>query len=59
MKNINPRVSNISNGKTMLLSKCAMCGTKNQDLLKTRSKRNIISLKTSLRKVPLRGDILF
>ena len=27
-ENINPRVSNTSNGKTMLLSKCAMWGGK-------------------------------
>ena len=26
--NINPRMSNTSNGKTMLLSKCAICGAK-------------------------------
>ena len=25
---INPRMSNTSNGKTMLLSKCAICGAK-------------------------------
>ena len=27
-ENINPRVSNISNGKTIILSKCAICGSK-------------------------------
>ena len=27
-ENINPRVSNTSNGKRMLLSKCAKCGSK-------------------------------
>ena len=27
-KNINPRVSNTSNGKTMLLSKCEKCESK-------------------------------
>ena len=27
-KNVNPRVSSTSNGKTMVLSKCATCGTK-------------------------------
>ena len=35
-ENINPRVLNTSNGKTMLLSKCAVCGAK-----KSRSKSNI------------------
>ena len=28
-ENINPRVSNTSNGRTMVLSKCAICGSKN------------------------------
>ena len=27
-ENINPRVSNTSNGRTMILSKCAICGSK-------------------------------
>ena len=32
-ENINPKVSKTTNGKTMILSKCAICGTKNQNLL--------------------------
>ena len=28
-KNINPQVSSPSNGKLMILSKCAICGSKN------------------------------
>ena len=28
IENINPRVSNTSNGITMILSKCAICGSK-------------------------------
>ena len=35
-ENINPRVSKTSNGKTMLISKCAICDSK-----KSRSKRAI------------------
>ena len=35
-ENINPRVSKTTNGKTMLLSKCAICICKNQDLLKNK-----------------------
>ena len=35
-ENINPRVSKTSNGKTMLLSKCAICGSKIQNLLKNK-----------------------
>ena len=38
-ENINPRVSNTSNGKTMLLSKCAICGAKNQGLIKNKKQK--------------------
>ena len=36
IENINPRVSKTSNGKTVVLSKCAICSSK-----KSRSKRTI------------------
>ena len=39
-ENINPRVSKTSNGRTMVLSKCAICGSKNQDLLKTKKQKD-------------------
>ena len=61
-KNINPIVSNSSNGKTMLLSKCAICGSKKSRFFKKQEAKGILSslgLKTSLSKVPLLGDILF
>ena len=32
-KNITPQVSSTSNGKLMILSKCAICGSKNLNLL--------------------------
>ena len=32
-ENINSRVSNKSNGRTMLLLKCAVCGSKNSQKL--------------------------
>ena len=35
-ESINPRVSKTNNGKTMALLKCAICGSKIQDLLKNR-----------------------
>ena len=35
-ENINPRVSKTSNVKTTVLSKCAICGSKSQDLLKNK-----------------------
>ena len=33
IENINPRVSNTSNGKTIILSKCAICGSKKSIIL--------------------------
>ena len=38
-ENINPRVSSTSNGKAMILSKCAICGSENQDLLKIKKQK--------------------
>ena len=41
-ENINPQVSSTSNGKMMILSKCAICGSrKSKFIKKTRCKRNI------------------
>ena len=34
-ENINPRVSGTYNGKTMLLSKCAKCGSKESRFIKS------------------------
>ena len=56
-KNINKRVSNTSNGKTMLLSKCAKCGTKKSRFNKNQEAKGL--LKDYLSKVLSLGDILF
>ena len=41
-ENINPRVSNTSNSRTTILSKCAICGSKKSRFIKeSRSKRTI------------------
>ena len=61
-ENINPRVSNTSNGKSMLLSKCAVCGAKKSRFIKKQGTNGILislGLITLLSKVPLLGDILF
>ena len=61
-KNINPRVSNASNGKTMLLSKCAKCGSKKSRFIKNQEAKGLLSnlgIRTPLSKVRLLGDILF
>ena len=61
-KNINPIVSETSNGKTMLLSKCPICGSKTLRFIKVQEASGILSslgLTAPLSKVPLLGDILF
>ena len=60
-KNINPRVLNNNNGKTMILSKCPKCGNKKSRFIKRQEASGILSnlgLRTPLSKVPLLGDIL-
>ena len=61
-ENINPRVSNTSNGKTMILSKCAICGSKKSRFIKNQEAKGLLSnlgIRTPLSKVPILGDILF
>ena len=61
-ENINPRVSKTSNGRTMVLSKCAICGSKKSRFIKKQEAKGLLSnlgLGTPLSKVPLLGDILF
>ena len=61
-ENINPRVSKTSNGKTMVLSKCAICGSKKSRFIKNQEAKGLLSnlgLRTPLSKIPVLGDILF
>ena len=61
-KNINIRVSNTSNGRTMILSKCAICESKKSRFIKNQEGKGLLSnlgIRTLLSKVPLLGDILF
>ena len=61
-KNINPQVSSTSNGKLMILSKCAICGSRKSKFIKKQDAKGILSslgIKTSLSKIPLLGDVSF
>ena len=61
-ENINPRVSKTSNGKTMLLSKCAIYDSKKSRSIKKQEASGILSslgIKIPLSKVPLLSDIFF
>ena len=61
-ENINPRFLKTSNGRTMVLSKCAICGSKKSRFIKNQEAKGLLSnlgVKTPLSKVPLLSDILF
>ena len=61
-ENINPKISNTSNGRTMILSKCAICGSKKSRFIKdqeTKGLLNNLGVRTPLSKVSVLGDILF
>ena len=61
-KSIDPQVSVTSNGRTMILSKCAICGTKKSKFIIKQEAKGLLSslgVKTLLSKIPLLGDILF
>ena len=61
-ENINQLVSNTSNGRTMILSKCAICGSKKSRFIKKQEAKGLLSnlgVRTPLSKVLILGDILF
>ena len=62
IENINSRVSKTGNGRTMLLSKCAICDSKKSRFIKNQEVKGILSnlgIRMPLSKVPILGDILF
>ena len=61
-KNINPQVSSTSNVKLMILSRCAICGSRKSKFIKKQDAKKILSnlsIKILLSKIPVLGDILF
>ena len=57
-----PKDTKTSNGKTMLLSKSAVCNGKKLRFIKEQEASGLLSMleiKTPLKKIPLLGDILF
>ena len=61
-ESINPKVSKTTNGKTMILSKCAIYGSKKSKFIKEQQGKGLLSnlgLRTPLNKIPVLGDILF
>ena len=61
-ENIDPKISGSGNGKTMILSKCAICNSKNSRFIKNQEAKGLLSkigIKAPLSKIPILGDILF
>ena len=60
-ENINPVVSKTSNGKTMILSECAICGAKKSKFIKKQEAKGLLTslgFKTGLDKIQFLGDYL-
>ena len=61
-ENIDPKISSTSNGKAIILSKCAICGSKKSRFIKNQEAKGLLSnlgTKTPLSKVPILGDFFF
>ena len=61
-ENIDPKVSASSNGRVIILSKCAICGSKKSRFIKNQEAKGLLSklgIRTPLNEVPILGDILF
>ena len=61
-KSINPKVSKTTNGKAIILSICAICGSTKSKFIKEQEAKGLLSnlgLRTPLNKIPVLGDILF
>ena len=60
-ESINPKVLKTTNGKTMILSKCAICGNKKSKFIKEQQAKGLLTnlgRRTPFNKIPVLGDIL-
>ena len=61
-ESMNLKVSKTTNGKAMILSRCAICGSKKSKFIKEQEAKGLLSnlgLRISLKRYPVLGDILF
>ena len=61
-ENIDPKVSASRNGRTIILSKCAICGSKKSRFIKNQDAKGLLEnlgVRKRLGKVPILSDILF
>ena len=55
-ESIDPKVSATSNGRTMILSKCAICGSRKSKFIKKQEAKRLLSslgIRKTLSKMPL------
>ena len=60
--NIDPKILSTSNGKSMILSKCTISGSKKSRFVKNQEAKGLLSnlgIRAPLSKVSILGDILF
>ena len=60
-ESINPKVLKTTNGKAIILSKCAICGCKKSNFIKEQEEKGLLNnlgLRTPSKKIPVLGDIL-
>ena len=61
-ESMNPKVLKTTNGKVIILLKCAICGSKKLKFINEQEAKGLLSnlgLTTPLNKIPVLGDILF
>ena len=61
-ESIDPNVSATGNGKTVTLSKCAICGSKKSKFIKKQEAKGLLSnlgIITPLSQIPLLGNVSF
>ena len=61
-ESIDPKVSATGNGRTMILSKCAICGSKKSKFIKKQEAKGLLSnigIRTLLNIIQILGDVLF
>ena len=59
---MNPKLIGNKNGRTMLLSKCAVCGAKKYKFIKKQEAKRLLSnlgIRIPLNKIPILGDVFF
>ena len=61
-ESINTKVSKTTNGKAIILSTCAICGSKKSKFIEEQQTKGLLSnlgLRTPLNQIPVLGNILF